>query len=392
MLCGITASAVGLPVMTNGVFITPIAEDLGVYRGTVSLHNTLTMLMKAIMSLYVPILLKKYSYRKVLITGVLLASVSNYLLGWTESIWMFNILGTSRGIGVGMLAWVPVTIVVNEWFEKRHGIVMSVILSFSSITGAIFSPIFTYLIELNGWASTYRLMGMLMLLFSLPAIVVPFTLNPRESGYLPYGSKEIAGNNRVKEVVTLDERREFSTVLFVLLFIFTLFETMLVGAPQHFPGFAPTLQLSSEVGATMLSIAMVSSILFKIVMGYISDYIGPVNSTIVVLSCVGLASVALLFTSQIALLYVASFLFGGIYSIPSVSITLLTKEFFGRYNFTRLYPILAFSTSLGAAVSLSVVGFIFDFTGSYLPAFMISIVINIFNIGLLIYMTKRRKL
>jgi MFS family permease len=389
MLCGLTITAIGLPVMTNGVFITPIADDLGVYRGTVSMHNTLTMLMKALMSLYVPVLLNRFSFKKVLITGVLIASLSNYLLGWVNAIWLFNILGTTRGIGTGMLAWVPVTIVVNEWFEERHGLVMSIVLSFSSVTGAIFSPVFTYLIESMGWASSYRLMGIFMLLFSLPAILIPFTMNPVDSGYLPYGKKEVASSDKEKEVIPLSEKREFSTVLFVMLFVFILFETMLVGTPQHFPGFAPTVGLSTEVGATMLSVAMVSSILFKVVMGYISDQIGPVNSTITVLTFVALSSGIILFTNQAWALYIASFLFGGIFAVPSVSITLLTKEFFGRYNFTRLYPIFAFSTSLGAAVSLSVVGFIFDFTGSYLPAFMISVGINIMNIVLLLIMTKK---
>lgn len=391
LLCGVTITAVGMPVMTNGVFITPIADDLGVYRGSVAMHNTLTMLAKAVMSLYVPILFKRFTFKKILLTGVLLASLSNYMLGWVESIWLFNLLGIIRGIGTGMLAWVPITIIINEWFEEKHGLVMSIVLSFSSITGAIFSPVFTLLIESFGWAFTYRIMGILMLLFSLPAIIIPFTMNPVDSGYLPYGKTE-EKEQKEKEIISLSERREFSTFLFVLLFAFTLLQTMLVGIPQHFPGFAPTLGLTSEIGATMLSIAMVSSIMFKLIVGYISDYIGPVNSTITILSFIGLSSLILFIFTQSFLLYIAAFLFGGIYAIPSVSITLLTKQFFGRYNFTRLYPILAFSTSLGAAVSLSVVGYIFDLTNSYYPAFILAFAITVFNIGLLIYMTKRSKL
>lgn len=388
-LCGVTISAIGLPIMTNGVFITPIADSLGVYRGSVAMHNTLTLFMKAVMSLYAGVLVKKYPFKLVMLTGVLLAGISNILLGFSESIWLFNVLGTTRGIGTGMLAWVPVTIVVNEWFEEKHGLVMSIVLSFSSVAGAVFSPVFTRLIQSVGWELSYQFMGLLIILFSLPALLVPFTMDPRDSGYLPYGKLSEAAESTVKrEAVKLEAQKSVNGTLFALMFTFTLLQTMLIGVPQHFPGFSGTVDLSSQVGATMLSVAMLSSIVFKLGMGYISDQIGPMKSTITMIVLVGTASLMLiLFRSEWAL-YAAALLYGGIFSIPSVSVTLLTKELFGRYHFVRLYPILAFATSLGAAVSISLVGYIFDFTGSYIPAFIFSLGINLFNLILVWIMVR----
>lgn len=384
-LCGVTISAIGLPVMTNGVFITPIAESLGVYRGTVSMHNTLTLFAKAIMSLYAGMLVRKFPFKAVLLVGVLLAGASNVMLGMTESIFVFNILGTLRGIGSGMLAWVPLTVLVNEWFEEKHGLVMSIVLSFSSVGGALFSPIFTNLINLYGWEVSYQLMGLLIIAFTLPALLIPYTLNPRDSGYLPYGKKEESADQVAKKENTIKREAQVgvSGVLFGLMFAFTLLQTMLIGVPQHFPGFAQTINLTSAVGATMLSITMLSSIFFKLGMGYISDRMGPIKSTLVMISFVALASVMLILFNTEGLLYAAALLYGGIFSIPSVSVTLLTKELFGRYHFVRLYPILAFATSLGAAFSISLVGYIFDFTGSYIPAFIFSLGVNVVNFVLL---------
>jgi len=391
-MCGLAVSAVGLPVMTNGVFITPIADSLGVYRGSVAMHNTLSLLMKAVMSLYVSRLIKKYGFKQVIITGALLGGLSNYLLGWVGSLWLFNILGILRGIGTGMLAWVPLTIVINEWFSEKHGLVTSIVLSFSSITGAIFSPVFSSLITSLGWQQSYRIMGILIIVFALPAIVIPFTVDPKESGYLPYGSNETSEDEAKRGTfVKRAEHREVSMYLFGLLFIFTMFQTLLIGVPQHFPGFAQTLDFSSDIGAVMLSVAMISSIGFKLSLGYVSDRVGPVKSTISVLVLIGLSSVILLVTEIVPMLYVGAFLFGAAYAIPSVSVTLLTKEFFGRYHFTRLYPILAFSTSFGGSISLAAVGFIYDFTGSYAPAFAVAVGINIFNIIILLIISHRIK-
>lgn len=391
-MCGLAISAVGLPIMTNGVFITPIADSLGVYRGSVAMHNTLTLLMKAIMSLYVSRLIRRFGLKQVIITGALLGGVSNYLLGWVGSIWLFNILGIFRGIGTGMLAWVPLTIVINEWFSEKHGMVTSIVLSFSSITGAVFSPVFTSLISSLGWEQSYRIMGILIILFALPAIVIPFTMDPKESGYLPYGFDDSEkGAAKQRAVIKREENREVSMFIFGLLFIFTMFQTLLIGVPQHFPGFAQTLDFSSEVGAAMLSVAMISSIGFKLGLGYVSDLIGPVKSTVSILTLIAISSFILVTFEIIPMLYAGAFLFGAAFSIPSVSVTLLTKEFFGRYNFTRLFPILAFSTSFGGAISLAAVGFIYDFTGSYAPAFVIALGINIFNIIILFVISHRIK-
>ncbi|MER2063456.1 MAG: MFS transporter, partial [Alkalibacterium sp.] len=279
-----------------------------------------------------------------------------------------------------------------EWFSEKHGLVTSIVLSFSSITGAIFSPVFTYLIDSLGWEQSYRIMGILIIVFALPAILIPFTVDPRESGYLPYGvddSKQ--GKAKERAVIKRDEQREVSMFIFGLLFVFTLFQTLLIGVPQHFPGFAQSIAYSSDVGATMLSVAMVSSIGFKLGLGYVSDRFGPVRSTISILTLIGLSSAILLLFELIPMLYIGSFLFGAAFSIPSVSVTLLTKEFFGRYNFTRLYPILAFSTSLGGSISLAAVGFIYDFTGSYAPAFAVALGINLLNILILFIISRRLK-
>ena len=52
---------------------------------------------------------------------------------------------------------------------------------------------------------------------------------------------------------------------------------------------------------------------------------------------------------------------------------LLTKYFFGIDNYARVFPKISFASNLGAAISLSMVGYIYDFFGSYLYAFIIAL-------------------
>jgi uncharacterized membrane protein len=70
---------------------------------------------------------------------------------------------------------------------------------------------------------------------------------------------------------------------------------------------------------------------------------------------------------------IGAFLFGSCYSIGAVALPLLTKYFFGIDNYARVFPKISFASNLGAAISLSMVGYIYDFFGSYLYAFIIAL-------------------
>lgn len=57
-----------------------------------------------------------------------------------------------------------------------------------------------------------------------------------------------------------------------------------------------------------------------------------------------------------------------------MALPLLTKHFFGSNNYAKAFPSISFASNLGAAISLSMVGYIYDFFGSYIYAFMIALI------------------
>ncbi|QTJ53456.1 MFS transporter [Dolosigranulum pigrum] len=390
IFCGVAMSGVGITVHSSGVFITPIAEELSLYRGTVAMHNTLTLIAKAVMTLYSGKLLEKFKFRNLIITGGLVAGLSNMMLGLVSHVWLFNLFGLLRGMGAGMMTWVPATVIINEWFEEKNGLAMSIMLSFSSIGGAIFSPIFTRVIEAGGWRLGYQLMGLTIILLALPAMITPYTLDPRECGYLPYGATDRSEKER--NVVRRGDADDYSMSLLILMILFSTLISLFISLPQHFPGFAMSIGLTSEFGATMLSTTLITSFIFKILMGYISDQIGSVYSTYSILLLILASGFLLLFyqESQMAL-YIAAGLVGGVFAIPSVCIVLLTKRFFGHYHFTTLYPIISFAISMGGSISISAIGFIYDFTGTYTPAFVMMMVVALINSAVLFYCTQTKK-
>lgn len=388
MCCLLAVVGVGIPVMTAGIFITPIANNLNMLRGTVAIHNTMTLIFKAILALYSPKVIEKLSIKKTFMLGTLLIAGSTYLMGWSESIWLFNILGVLRGIGAGLIAWVPITLLVNNWFEKKNGLITSIVLSFSSVGGAVLSPLFTQLIQNLGWAQSYRLMGITAIVLALPAFLLSYSLNPTDIGLLPYGATP-NDETKTRTVITRDQQRDISKELFYLFLTFGLLQTLAIGIPQHFPGFVETINYPQTFGASLMSATMISSIVFKVGSGYVSDRIGSIKTTYFIMTCTIIASTIFVLVQDRASLFLAAIIIGGIFAIPSVALVLLTKRFFGLYNFAQSYPKVSFAVSIGGSISVSAIGFIYDFTGNYIIAFIALILINIICFGILIYLMRK---
>lgn len=381
--CGMSASAIGINLNVIGVFYTPVSQSLNVYRGTFALHATISSLALAFVSLYFAPLLNRFGWKPLLTGSVLLASFSTVLMAFTTSMWVFYLLGALRGVGAGLYAMVPLSLIINNWFEKKKGLAMSLAFGFSGIAGAIFSPVFTTLIQRIGWESSFIVMGIVMLLFTLPAILYPYSLDPKDDGYLPYGyeTEEENGPTVIKKANWTNF--SFTQKSFVFIALIGLLHTSITGISQHLPGFAESINLSSQTGGSMLSAVMIGNISFKLLIGSISDYLGIIKSTVLMILINILGIILILSVSHPVAQVASSFVFGSVFSVPSVSLPLLTTEFFGRALYVRIYPILSFVAGIGGALSMAVVGYVYDFTGSYSPAFLTALLFHGINLVLL---------
>lgn len=381
--CGMAAASIGLSINVIGVFYTPVSEALNIYRGSFAFHNTIASIAMAFVSLIIPQLIYRIGWKPALAVGIALGVIGTSGMGFTTNLTAFYILGALRGAGTALFAMVPLTMIVNGWFEEKNGLAMSLSFGMSGIAGAILSPIFTALIEQAGWDVAFIIKGLVIGAFCLSALLYPYALNPREEGYLPYGhDPEEAvkqANLKKKELPPFS----YASIAFIALFIFSFLHTNIIGMSQHLPGFGESLGMSPLVGGWMMSAAMIGNITFKLIIGVLADKIGIVRSTLLMMGLNVLAIVLLITWQQPIPLVIHSWLFGTMFCIPAVAFPLLSNQFFGRAAATRVYPVLTFAMGIGGAISVTIIGYIFDFTGSYQAAFLIAIALNVMNVGLL---------
>lgn len=386
---GMAGSSLGININTIGVFYTPVADSLGVYRGTFALHSTIAALSIAIVSLYIPKILTIHRFKTILRFGVALATTASIAMAFTSQMWVFYILGALRGIGSGLFALVPLTTLLNNWFEEKNGLAMSLAFGSAGVVGAVMSPVFTYLIQIIGWRYSFIVMGLCIAVLCMPGLFLPYEFHPRDDGLLPYGMKSEAGeeNNQTKiSVKGLDKKPvSYFSVPFIVLFLLAYLHTSLIGIYQHLPGFAESINLSSNIGAFMLSAVMIGNISFKLIIGFLGEYLGTIKTVVLMIGINFISVLLMIFIQTPVVLIFSAFLFGSVFCIPPVGLPLLTNYFFGRTQAYRVYPLISFSSGVGGALSMSLVGYIFDFTGSYAAAFWIAIAFHIVNLSLLAF-------
>ncbi len=387
LCCGMAAASLGLCINAYGVFLTPVSEALHVTRASVSLHATLFSLAAGFMAPAVNALIPRTGVRKLLFGGVLLTSLSTAGMALARKIWIFNVLGILRGVGAACFMLPVITLVMGNWFEKARGTLTGLACSFSGVAGALFSPVFARWITLWGYEKTYLALAALVFLFAMPAGLLVRT-TPQEVGLTAYGhtGKEEQGAEEEEQGVY-----PFRILSWVFLLVFAVMglANAVPSLTTHLSGFAENIGVGTQNGAVMMTCVMIANISSKFLFGVLNDRIGLYKASFLMIGASFAGLVLMLFAGKtLVLLFIASVLYGTIYSFCAVGCSLVTRDVFGNRQYGKAYSIFSVIFNVSTALAITLVGKIYDTTGHYRAALLFVIGCEAVTIILLVITQK----
>lgn len=369
--CGLIGSCLGICVNISGNFFTPIAEELSVGRGAVSISLTIFNVVQALAGMIAVQCIDKVGFKKMIILGTAAMLAGTVLLSFCSNVWLMYLLNALRGAGSGLIGPVIATIMINYWFNKNNALMVSIVMGFSGIVGAIMSPVISSVIAASGWRIGYAACAIAILVLNLPAILLPISLRPEEQGMEPLGGVIKVKNDTDNAV---HEAKKVSIIILVLVLGYTFAVAFITSLPQHFPGIAESMNFAS-VGSVMISICMVANTGGKLLLGILIDRIGG-RKAITLYTILVAAGVCLLIVGGSGtLLLGASALVGLGYSLATVAAAMITREMFGVSNYSSVYPKVSLTTTISNAIGTSAIGFLFDASGSYTGTLIIMLVL-----------------
>ena len=322
-MCCLVAASVGLLSNVQGIFFDPVASELGVLKGQVSLTLTIVSICGGLAGMLTPRFINTKRIRLLVIVLAAVVGLSTAGFSLCRDIVAMYVLSVIRGFAGGLLGMVFATTILNNWFQSNIGLATSIAIGCSGISGSAFSLIVSDVVQQSGWRTGYLFVAVLYVILVLPTVFFLPSSTPAACGLVPFGTPAMHVPAGVSSHVE-KEAGPVNPLLFGLLVAFAILAHGPAALSQHLPGMADSFGLGASVGATMLAASMITN---------------------------------------------------------TVGITMSTRELFGQENYAKIYPRAAFAGSLSYAAFASIIGFMYDFTGGYQLALCMVIMMTLAAMG-----------
>jgi MFS family permease len=357
----------GIPVFYRSIredFVGSGAVAAGQAESFIAFGASLTFLFSGLISPFAGWLIQKFPLKNVMLVGCALLGGGLLLHATASSALMVYASRIMMGVSLGFVGVLPSVVLVSNWFVRRRGTALGILLTGTSLGGVLVPPIATPLIERFGWRTAMVLVSLLIWLILAPAILLLVRSRPSDIGLLAdgYGEPEsVLGATAGSEGLT------FSQAIRTPLFWIFAFGAALI----FYPIFVTSQQLilqTAKIGFTAWQGTFVLSGLFavsvagKFLFGYLSDRFNPVR-VILICTSIMVASTFLLLdlNSTTAFLFLIPFGLG--YGGAFVLIQRLVADFFGERDYPKILGAITIGDTLGAVVGGMITGWLADRAG-----------------------------
>ncbi|MDC6452454.1 MFS transporter [Alphaproteobacteria bacterium] len=373
-------SVIGTAGMWSVVIILPnIQNEFTLDRAASTYPYVATMFGYGFGNVIIGRMLDKIGIKKPIIFALSLL-VTSYVLSffaknvfWLSTIQFF--LGFSAAAFFG-----PMMADISNYFYKRKGLAVSLVASGQHLCGAIWPFVIKDFIIEGDWRNAHLFIALVC------SILIPIL-------FYFLGNKVPKMNNEQK-LTTQDEDINSKVNLSIsnrqiqiLLMIAGVLCCVAMSMPQvHIVPLCIDNGYGLSVGTEILSFMLFAAVASRVIFGFLSDKIGPIQTLILGSSLQAISLTMFLpFNSQLSL-YIVAICFGlsqgGIVPIYAVIIS----KFLPSNEVAERVGWLIFATIIGMSLGGWLSGEIYDFTNSYRLAFINGIFWNIMNLCIMIYL------
>ncbi|MCI9977233.1 MFS transporter [Clostridioides difficile] len=389
-------SVYGIVNNCASLFIKPVTEDLGFSRSEFSLYYTVIALSTMVIALFMGKLAKKFKLKNIMLVGCVLAGIGYIGYSYASSIYVFYLMSIFSGLGLGMTTLTPLSIIISNWFVEKRGLALGLTFMGSGVGGMIFNPIANYIILNYSWRQSYLVLGIIILVTTIPVVLIFMSEKPSDKGLLPYGysnSSENVLDNSVKGIMLGDAVK--TKIFWIMVVGLILITIIAMGVQMHIASYLTDIGYSPTFAASVISINMGVVILGKILLGYVFDKVGCEKGVIFVGLQVFLGVLAILFASKYPAIIVFIICWGIGNCMGTIVPALITSEIFGKRDYSTIVGVVNAVVLLGAALGSAVTGKLYDMSGGYTLAWMTYLVLTVIMVGLILIslvLGKKKKL
>lgn len=354
---------VGFALYGLPFFYDFMSNEFGWSRAVVTSGNALGKLLVApLFGFIAGWLIDRYGPRKLMLTGILFAGTALVGLSLSTSLTTFYLFYIFNALGYVFAGPLPCQVLISRWFDKNRGKAMGI--AYLGIgTGGALVPLISAALEKNlGWHTALASLGVLIVLIAFP---MAFFIKDDSTGT----------EAKQKEVEVVPIRSILKNPNFYLLAIGSMCSIGAVGGiSQHLKLYLRDLSFSQSQAAQVMSIVLFSSLVGRVLMGFLADLINRKYVMILIYTIVAGAIPLLLLPDFPGRIYLFACIFGIGLGGDYMIIPLMAADLFGLRALGRTMGIILVADGIAESLFPMLVGALYNEAAkSYATGFVLLI-------------------
>ena len=372
-------STMATGTLNYGLFVLPMQRELALSRATFGWMQTTRRLSAGVLSFAVGWLIDRYGPRVYIPVAAVMIGGCLIMVGMSSHAWQFILLFGLIGVsGLAAPNGIVTSVPVAKWFVRKRGRALAFATAGLGISGIVFLPVTQWLIDGYGWRSAWQILALLFMVISIPASALFLRRQPEDLGLrvdgdppdAPESDDSVARSPRPTEAEPIwTVRQAFGTAtMWKLLAVFALAGVAQGGASFHrIPYFVEKAYDPLLVSWSFAADAG-GAAAFALVSGWLADRIPIRFLAAASFSGFIVAILLMIYVASVETMFLSTIVFGCSVGIGMIVHTYIFAAYYGRAFLGSIRGIVMPVNLLSAGLGAPLVGYLHDYTGSYLPA------------------------
>jgi len=350
-------------------------NEFGWSRATVTSGNAFAKVFVGLLGFFAGWLIDRFGPRRLMLTGILMGGIALVGLSTVSTLWQFYLFYVFNALGYMCAGPLPNQVLIARWFNKSRGKAMGFVYLGIGVGGVLVPQIAKWLNAEFGWHRALMLIGIFMVIVALPM------------AWIVKERPEVGKSERPEEIIAPLGKIVKGWPFYLLMIGSMCSIGAVAGTSQNLKlFFSIDLKYTQAHSADIISLVLLSSIIGRILMGWLADKFPKKYVMILIYTLVAGAIPLLYFSSTPGVIYLFAFIFGMGLGGDYMIIPLMAAELFGVKIMGRVMGLVLTADGLAEAFSPMLVGWLRDKSGSYANGFAVLIlfaVIGIVSIAML---------
>ena len=293
-------SIVGIMVYGLPFFYDFWVKDYGWSRATVTSGNAFAKVAVGLLGFFAGWFIDRFGPRRLMLAGILMGGIALVGLSTVTTLWQFYLFYVFNALGYMCAGPLPNQVLTARWFNKTRGKAMGFAYLGIGVGGMLVPQIAKWLNIQFGWHQALMLIGILMVVISFPM------------AWIVKENPEIQSTGAIKEEPAIPLNKIVKGWPFYLLLIGSMCSIGAVaGTSQNLKlFFSLDLKYSQGQSANIISLVLLSSIIGRVLMGWLADKFPKKYVMILIYTLVAGSIPLLYFASNPGIIYLFAFIFG----------------------------------------------------------------------------------